>query len=95
MKKLFFILICSILFISCSDSQDIIIVDKKYTPSRIQVPSEDYEEKIPNRSAVQYEIAYMQRHSSRFGTYHSKTYIKVTEKQFKEINVGDTIKYYK
>jgi hypothetical protein len=95
MKKLFFILICSILFISCSDSQDIIIVDKKYTPSRIQVPSEDYEEKIPNRSPAEYEIAYIQRDSNRCGSYTSKTYIKVTEKQFKEINVGDTIKYYK
>jgi len=95
MKKLFFILICSILFISCSDSQDIIIVEKRYTPSRIQVPSEDYEEKLPNRCPAQYEVAYMQRHYSIKGDYDSKTYIKVTEKQFKEINIGDTIKYYK
>lgn len=85
MRKILFILLISLISLSCSRPHDIIVAEKIYTPPRVHIGSGAVFEKSP---AI-YEVVYYV-----WVTDGVKRTVRVTEDQFKYISVGDTLRYY-
>lgn len=95
MKKFIFIITALLFFISCNRSRDVVILEKVYTPPRVQVVGEDYEGDNPGKaSPAIYEVGFDVKIEGRDFSRIGRIKIPVTESQFKSIKVGDTIKYF-
>ena len=95
MKKFIFIITALLFFISCNRSRDVVILEKVYTPPRVQVVDEEYDAGYEDSISLPiYEVGFDVKIESRYGSRIDRIKIPVTESQFKSIKVGDTIKYF-
>lgn len=90
MRKILFILLISLISLSCSRPHDIIVAEKIYTPPRAHIGSGVVFEKSP---AI-YEVVYYVWVTDGVERKRGKRTVRVTEDQFKYISVGDTLRYY-